>query len=434
MRAFLKITKNQAIPAGIAGAYLLLASLYALWKIPSGLGNTQMDYYPQYAQALLAGKFWLTPMDALQNCPHDLSGYDGHCYVYWGIIPALLHVIFPFLSDRLVALFASTIAIYFLNRLLLDLARACSDEKISLLKNALPFCLALSLVSGFGVLGLVGRVYEESLAVATALGLIGLTLARPYLWGDKVNFASLKLLGSVLAFCAAGLTRIPWFLCGMMTGIFLLVSHSQRTPPPLRMAQLKRLLGLGVVFLAAISIQLLINFLRFGNLMETGYSLQTTQVNMAPWLESHPGVFSLRYLPYNAIIYWITGFKEFFLEEGILLQKLMKHCYYREFPAGLLVWMPSLLLFFFVSRKSLPRKQLFTMSVSLLPLAVPALLLSFQIFRYQWEAFAFGAVPISAILIARNPHPILAWGLLWWTGWISLTQWNEILTLLKDTL
>ena len=119
--------------------------------------------------------------------------------MYWGIIPAFFHAFIPALSDRVATLIASTVALFFLLKIISHLADG---------KRSLPIYIMLTIGIGFPSLVLVSRVYEEAIAFALAFGFIG-------------TFYCLKQtkrsLSTGLIFLGlAGLTRTTWFAaCGI---------------------------------------------------------------------------------------------------------------------------------------------------------------------------------------------------------------------------
>ena len=93
----------------------------------------------------------------------DLSEYNGYCYSYWGIVPAVFHLALPFVHDRAMALLAFTVAVFFFLKMIRLGSAPNPDEENSSPRGLAvgATLLALVAVSSIPAATLGVRAYEK---------------------------------------------------------------------------------------------------------------------------------------------------------------------------------------------------------------------------------------------------------------------------------
>lgn len=269
--------------AALAGAVYLAICLWH--QFPPGASN--YPYYNYLADAFLHGQLHLRLLPANVG---DLVALDGHYYLYWPPLPAVL--LMPFVaifgvgfSDQLF-----TVALGALNVALVALLVRRADERLALgLSPAQRSLLVLFFALGsvhFPLAGR-GRVWETAQLLAFAC------LALAYLAALSFKGPRAFVLAG-LGVAAAALARNNVVLVGLWPAWYLLWSQRERGPRYLLRCTafgLLPFLGAGLLFGAY-------NWLRFGSVLDVGLSHHL----MAPLFRDDYvqfGAFSLHYLPTN---------------------------------------------------------------------------------------------------------------------------------------
>jgi hypothetical protein len=403
-------------------AFLAWMITIGLLVIPSGLLASKLDYYSLYADSLVAGRLWVAEGATPASCVMDGSWYEGRCYLYWGIVPAFFHLLLPFLGDRLASIAAAAVATFFLLRIVLELGRrlAPGEEPDPLI--AAPLSLFVTFGTGLATTALCGWVYGEAICFALAFAMSGLWLLLPLLLGDTTDDAAapwLALGASLLGLAA--LTRASFFL--VLLGVAALVAI--RTWP--------RLVSRQVVMVAlpialAFALQAWLNHARFGSPFDfgTAYVYPNPSLPNAQPDQAHYG---LEPVPYNLLSYFFTGLPPRLTmtpggQLGFAFPALTRFAhadYHVEFPSGLFLVMPSLLLGLRrlpgLARSSAGRGVLGLAAV-FAPVSVLIIAKEHQIWRYQLELWLPVLLCVVPLLLASSRRV---------PGWEVMVHWTSLL-------
>ena len=280
-------------PTWSSALALLVYMLFAL-----GQGDVwHVSRYPFYnylADAFLHGQLALRliPPDT-----HDLSLFNGHLYLYWGPLPAIVLMPLVALFGVQVSDIIPTLVIAALNVMLVAcvLRQACRRRVIDL-----------------------SAVQRGLLVLFFALGTVHLTLApygRVWFTGQLVGFlcvamaylAALTLRGTA-AFAATGcgiaaalLARNHLVFAGLWPGCYLL--SEQGFAKPARLAG--RVLAGMVPVLVAVAALGLYNRLRFGSIFDAGLAYhQMAEIFVQDYRRY--GAFNLHYVPTNLFYQYVA--------------------------------------------------------------------------------------------------------------------------------
>jgi hypothetical protein len=181
--------------AAIGGAALMLWTALGSWTVPA-LGPRQEDYYNSLVRGFRKGSLALDlavpealtrmedPWDASKRppdlAPHDVSYYQGHYYLYFGVVPAVL-LFWPF--------------------------RALTGVDLPFVWSAVVFGVGAYLASAWLWLRLVRDQFPRAglltrLAGVAALGLVGGQLAlerRVAMWEVPIESGHFFMIGLLIA-------------------------------------------------------------------------------------------------------------------------------------------------------------------------------------------------------------------------------------------
>jgi hypothetical protein len=384
--------ERLAVLLGLISTLLLF--WLAIWRIPSALGPTLQNYYPQYGQALREGRLWLMEAKSVKECPFDMSFFEGKCYMYFGIFPAVIHALLPSVSERIVAILFGALGLFFLAKILWSIAERLSPRPIDP-RDSLPLVLAALLTSHMGTTALIGRVYEEAMTVSCGLGFASIYCLLPLLCRDRPISPRQAALGGTLL-GLAGLSRASWFMNAAALAAFV-AYESAREKAWLS----KRNVALFAPIAIAGLVQAGIDWARFHNPLEIGFRYSTMLLVLGPGDSEH-GVMSLWNLPENIATYFFIGCFTFSRFHTWIQSALNPFLILSEFPIALFICMPILWLTFSPRTwAGRPTGRVLTGPVVvLLPMAIPPLLQWSQVNRYQTEIWAFvlcSAVPLLMV-------------------------------------
>ncbi len=401
-----------------------------------GLSSSQAPYHELLARALWRGRLWIAEAPNPAKCPWDTTFFEGKCYLYWGILPALLHAVFPFFSDRFVTALSGGVTVFFFVKILLGIAASISEKEGPDLLGALPFLILPTYVTGIATTAMVGRVYEESIQTSLAFGFAAFYTVLPVILEGNWSVVSRRRIGIAGGlFAAAMLCRATWLLPSALLLGWLLIqlirsrggwSRAVLFAAPLVVA------GLG---------QLWLNWFRYGDPFDTGASGVSTFAT---------GLIKQFFRPdlwwSHAVTIFFTGlpprvnplFVPASLRDLSVYPTVTRFFFRDAWPEGavaLFVAAPSLLLGLTHVRKlaARGRKKLARVSAVTFTLCLPILLGPGLLFRYGTEATLFVLVVLVPTLVAA-PVPESKWprlsylGVAWGAfGWgLSLHLVNSI--------
>ena len=404
-------SRRFALPAAFATAFFLALWISCVFLTRAGLRSSNAPYYERYGEALRHGRLWIQESPNLAGCAWDLSFHDGRCYLYWGIVPGIVHAAIPVVSDRVVTLVMTTGAVFFLLLLMQELAPPSTEPDAARAPPAaaglvLSFCLAF--LTGLPATMLASRVYEESIATGLAFGLAGLFLLFSRADQGEPRTDAWRSIGGVGCLVVAGLARSPWLPVAVVAlGV---VAWRERRARTWRGA--RAIVGATGVVIAGAAVQLGLNVARFGDPLEFGISMQASVVATKA---SGTATIAPRFIPRNAANYTftalppvasplVTPFRPFDLPLLGLTARFTRGLLYPEFGLALFAAMPMLLLgvgaLWRLWRSDRPNAlRLLTASAITLPLAIPVLASAGYMYRYQLEANLFVLVLLAPPLL-----------------------------------
>ena len=375
-------------------ALAFVIMLFTSLLLPSQLGPTPHDWFKEYASALWQGNLHVGEGSKWQDCKWDQSFFEGKCYLYWGIVPALIRLLVPFFTNRFVCILSAAVVLFFLSKILLKLARIQknTDEVDWLLASTT--CLACFFSSGFFGMALMSRVYEESINVGHAFGLAGVFFGLSFLPGMPSSKSVGKLTLASLYFALAALTRITWLPVFALFSGFVFFSDRRKTLIPL------------VALALVMGFQGWLNWIRFGSPLDFGVRYQSSYLRYSYLDELGRGLLSWNFVPNFISYYFLRLFPSGSLvvlnPKGFLETLVLKNRLY-EAPHTLLLTLPISFLAFF-KRKELVEsiKKVWSPIVSVLPLLLPTILLNAIVNRYQFEVCASFMLATIPFLLSRS--------------------------------
>ena len=269
-------------------AFLFALAAYFILSISGGspFRVREYAYFNYLADAFLHGQLYLR---LLPPSLHDLSFFNGHYYLYWPPMPAIL--LMPF-----VAIFGVNFSDVFFNVVVASanvaavaaLLRA-ADRK-GLITLAANYRAALVLFFALGTVHVVLALFGKVWFTAQLVGFLLVALA--YLCTLELNGAVSFLAVGALMACAM-LTRNHLLFTGIWPAYDLLAKNWGSRPKVYGYVLLALLPALvaGSLFLGY-------NFARFGNPFDLGISYH----RMAPFFLADYqkyGAFNLHYVPIN---------------------------------------------------------------------------------------------------------------------------------------
>ncbi|HEV8427386.1 MAG TPA: hypothetical protein VGQ41_05700 [Pyrinomonadaceae bacterium] len=275
---------------------VLALTIYTLFGVghSSTLEASAVPYYNYLADAFLHGQLHLR---LIPKSTLDLSYFNGHFYLYWAPLPAVL--LMPF-----VALFGV----------------GFSDVAFTLLVAAANVFLVAILLRKLCVVRIarVSRVKRGILVLFFSLGTVHLTLApfgRVWSTGQLVGFLCVILayLASIsvhsrwafaftgLAIAGAVLTRSHLIFAALWPCIYLWKQYSS--------AGVRKKVGLFLLtllpILAAIALLGIYNWLRFGNILDNGIPHHAMHAAFSKSYQQY-GAFNIHYVPINLFYQYIA--------------------------------------------------------------------------------------------------------------------------------
>lgn len=411
-------SRRFALPAAFATAFLLAVGISSVFLTRVGLHSSNAPYYERYGDALRHGRLWIQESPDLAGCAWDLSFHEGRCYLYWGVVPGLVHAALPMASDRAVTLVMATIGVFFLVLLMQQLAPRPADPDAARAPPAaaaLVMSFALAFLTGLPATVLASRVYEESIAAGFAFGLAGLYLVFACDAEDAPRADDKWTFAGIACLVVAGLARSPWLLvagCGLTVVVWR--HRATRSGRNIRVV-----VGATAMVAGGAAIQLGLNAARFGDPLEFGISKQASVVATKA---SGASTIAPGFIPRNVANYLFTAlppvaspfttpFRPFDLPVTAVTTRFTRGLLYPEFGLALFAAMPMLLLGVMAMIRLWRSDRacalrLMTISAVTLPLAVPVLASAGYMYRYQLEANLFVLVLLAPPLLVRSSRRI----------------------------
>ena len=264
--------------------YLLVALLF----YPTTLGQaTYSAYYNYLADAFLHGQLHLLTRPPMVR---DLTVFQGHYYLYWGPMTAVM--LMPFvalfgvhMSDTLFSIGIGALNVFLTAQVLRELVARRLLRISRVQRGALVTVFALGSV-------------HFILAVAARVWFTGLVTG--YFWVALAYLVALRLRGWQ-AFAATGaalgcalLTRTHLPLIGAWPVLYLLVIN-RREP---RLRRFSACVAGVAPLIVALVLSLVYNYARFGSFNENGTSHQLFNPIFTAEIARF-GLFNLRYIPAN---------------------------------------------------------------------------------------------------------------------------------------
>jgi hypothetical protein len=413
-------SRRFALPAAFATGFFMVLWISSVFLTRAGLRSSAAPYHERYGEALKHGRLWIQESPNLAGCAWDLSFHEGRCYLYWGIVPAIVHAAIPIASDRVVTLVMSALSVFFLILLMQALTPAATGPDAARAPptgTAVVLGVFLAFLTGLPATMLASRVYEESIATGIAFGLAGLVLFFESPSDSTLpTTTAWRVIGGVGCLVVAGLARSPWFL--VAAGVLAALAWRQVRERSWRGA--RGLIGAGAVVLIGAGMQLGLNAARFGDPLEFGIAKQASVVATKA---SGAATIAPRFIPQNTANYFFTAlppvasplvmsFRPFGLPLPRVTAISTRGLLYPEFGLALFAVMPTLLLgivalaqLWHTNRRAVSRLAL--ASAVTLPLAIPVLASAGYMYRYQLEANLFILVLVVPPLLAVDSRRVL---------------------------
>lgn len=270
-------------------------------------------YFDELATAFFAGQTSLLvqPAPQLLASPdpfaaanaawwrYDISLYQGKFYLYWSPLPALIPLFFksvaaPFtISDGMLTVFFVLVRIGF-GALLLNLCRKRLFRRAKLWTTAfavLVFALAAPMAT------LVSRpfVYEAGVAGGQCFLVGGLWLLYVGLFsGQTVRSRRIALALGGVCLASAFACRLSLMVAAFGLIALAVIAAARRAPRPSIASVAAVAACVGTPSVVTAGVMALYNYVRFGNLLDSGVRYQMTY---------YPYAASLKYVAYNLFIY-----------------------------------------------------------------------------------------------------------------------------------
>lgn len=361
---------------------ILFVSLFVSLNMTRAFAPIKHTQFVDLAVSFLQGRLSL-PDPLRYSSWQDSAYFEGHHYVYFGPIPALLLLPFvaffgPDISQQLLTVPAG-IANFFL---LLILARTLGLTKGD------AFWLALGVI--FGSVYLFLSVVNIS---AYLVQIVGFT----FLLASLVEFLRrrrLWLVGSLLAL--AGMTRHSLYF----SFPFFLVESFRSRPAKNKAA----LVGLVLPVLISGGILGVYNAARFGSIVDTGYTYNTTR---PPGVKeaAHYGLFSITHVPGNLYFLLFKGPEAVRVSE---VSYVLRFPYLRasEWGMGLAFTSPFFLYLLLVRLK---RRYILSSLLASATGILPSLLYSgigiWQFgYRYALDIYPFLVILLASVFTSGVPR------------------------------
>jgi hypothetical protein len=416
-----KISPELAVTAAFAVVIVIGAVLFTR----SGLGASNLPHYQSYAEAILNRRLWIATAADHSTCPWDLSFVDGKCFPYWGILPAIIHAaLLNSVSDRVLTIVFSTIAVYFMLRTCQRLASLGIKGEMPR-ANSWPLYICIAFLTGLPATAIASRIYEEAITASLAFGFAGIFLAIKILFKphDHINsFWNCAFGPGLLAL--AGLCRAPWFgvaaLVSVYTGIVMRKKFIAQSPR--RNAQLGFAL-FGPLALVGCA-QLMMNQYRFGSPLDFG--LNHTHF-IKSYIDSGWPPFSMKYIFSNMMEYLFVALPPMdnpltapwdvaALHFTRLNRYFMEGKLFHEMPIALLPVMPSLCLVIMSIRTRVSCLGPCTLlAIFMMPVSLAVATVGGAIYRYQLDAIVPALIFLMPVLVQLNQQEPRFVKFHWWS-------------------
>ena len=352
-----------------------------------------MEHHNQYdelAQAVLEGKTYIDNNDvprSLINMPNpydttarwlmaeesgdtyrwDVAYFDGHYYVYFGIVPLLLmylpfRALFnaPFPSAIGIMIFAIVFTIGVFN--LLELIAKKYFKKLSL---GTYLITAITFVNCCGSMFLVKRPDFYSVPIITGMAFV---IWGIYFWIKGKNSESKQKLflfaGSLC--CALSVGCRPQFVLICAVALPLFFNYFFKQKQIFKPSGLKNLVTLAIPFIVVATGIMYYNYIRFGSPVDFGsaYNLTTNDVTKRGFDIGRTGLGIFTYLfqtpKFTAVFPYLTATE---IETNYIGKTIKEACF-----GGLITSLPFLWFLFALPsvKRTLQEKKLFTFILTLL--------------------------------------------------------------------
>ena len=376
----------------VLSLFAIVISVYVLFagRLKFEFPTNPSNYYSHQVNSFLHAKLSLfsTPFT------HDLSIFNGKKYMYWGPSPTLL--ISPFIilfgvnfSDALYTAIICSFAPVILFLILQEIDRVGFIRTTNITR--LILCIFFSFGTVFFLLSVNGGVWFTSQAINTLYILIALFLLFRFI--NKPSSRTCLILSSVfLGLAAWGRSSFLLYLPLFLFNIYLTVKHARQ--PGIQRRLVKTFLLFTIPLVIFLIAYFLFNYLRFGDMFETGYSFHNIHPHFLEDRQKH-GAINLFYLPRN--------FYYMFLNFPKLVDKFPYFKFDQE-GNSILFTSPLFIFLILCMRKYFRnyRNNLFQISVFLTSIAIVLSLLVF--FGTGWVQFGYryilDAIPLFIILLA----------------------------------
>jgi hypothetical protein len=371
---------------------VLLMVLFLIYFVSLVLVNgdilsvSYVPYYNYLAQAISRGSLFFLEVPQTN---YDLTQFAGNYTMYWGFTPVLF--ILPFYyaygvaaSDVLYTFIAGTLNI-FLFYLLLKETVKLFDLKIRSI-GLFAILAGFALISPNFYLSLGGRVWYTNQIISTTYLLLFMLFTIKFV-GSKYKPSFLLL--SILFFNLAWLGRNSLILYALL---YVYVIWKMRRD---NAKNLKHVLPTIIIsIIIGFELFFMYNYLRFGDIFETGLSMQLSDPR---FLEL------LRDKNYFSVIYWKENFEHYFLNHASLS---LKYPHINEDPMGNSIFSvyPLTLFFFFLFQKTIFKIKNNAMFIGIgvsIIFLITLMLMSFV--GTGWTQFGsryfFDAIPLLFLLL-----------------------------------
>lgn len=372
--------------------WVLLMLLFLIYFVSLILVNgdilsvSYVPYYNYLAQAISRGSLFFLEVPPTN---YDLTQFTGNYTMYWGFTPVFF--ILPFYyafgvvaSDVFYTFVAGFLNIFFFYLLL--------KETIKLFELKVKFIGLLAILAGFALvspnfyLSLGGRVWHTNQIISVTYLLLFMLFTIKFV-GSR--YKPLFLLFSILFFNLAWLGRNSLIVYALL---YVYVIWRMRKD---KIQNLKYVLL--IIFTSIIigfELFFMYNFLRFGDIFETGLSMQLSDPR---FLEL------LRDKNYFSAVYWKENFEHYFLNHAFLS---LNYPHINEDPAGnsIISVYPLTLFFFFLFQKTVfkIKNNAVFISIGVSIILLVTIILMFFV-GTGWTQFGsryfFDAIPLLFLLL-----------------------------------
>jgi hypothetical protein len=285
------IVAIAVVAAAVVAFYVLIVSagLSPPWPRWSA-------FYDAQAEGFRAGHLYALPPGPPGARIWDYTLYEGHHYLYWGLLPAAILAIVKAVlrlsvtvGDEVLVLVIFVMRALAATLLLRSLARRMEPRPapalvwlailVVALANPTPYMLARA------------AVYEAAIAAGSVFLYLGLAAAVEGLFADDERRARRWLAAAGASFACAAASRVSlWPMAAALTVFLAFCEGRRRRLPPLRFVLLAA--RVGAPALAILLVCLALNRARFGAWLEFGTTYQVGFVFVMGW----------RFVPVNTFL------------------------------------------------------------------------------------------------------------------------------------